>query len=393
MTAIVLFWVFCALALYPYIIYPIILRILAFGAKKLKADHSYTPKISVVVAAWNEESLIVRRIENLLASDYPEDRLEIIIASDGSTDRTNEIVTEYAERDSRVRLLALPHNGKTPTVNAGVAAATGDIVISSDAGTVFSEGTLRKLAAPFGDEDVDCVVGELDMVPVDEDALYNRGEGFYWRFEAWLRDLEARAGVGFQGCGPCMAIRRETYPTLPCEGSDDLSAPLQIAHAGGRVVQIMDVGVTDFMDGDTDNQVQSRCRRVVRALRSISYSAGALNPFSNPRTAFAVTSHKILRWLTGVWMIGMLVTSAVIWWRQDVLFYEVVFYAQAVFYLFALAGYLLSNTRLGRLPFFSVPLAICIVAIAFITGIVEFLCGRSYATWQPTASGAGDDEH
>ncbi|MGI5817787.1 MAG: glycosyltransferase [Armatimonadota bacterium] len=391
MTAIVLFWVFFALALYPFVIYPALLGLLALGARRPKRDESYTPKVSVVVAAWNEEALISRRLDNLLASDYPEDRLEIIIASDGSTDRTNEIVAEYAERDGRVRLLALEHHGKTPTVNAGVAAATGDVVISSDAGTAFAEDTIRKLAAPFADEAVDCVVGELNMVPV-EDAPYNRGEGAYWRFEAWLRYLESRAGVGFQGCGPCMAIRREEYPTLPGEGSDDLSAPLQIAHAGGRVIQLMDVGVTDYMDGGTGNQMQSRCRRVVRALRSISYSAGALNPFRCPRTAFAIISHKILRWLTGIWMLGMLVTSAWLWWREDILLYDALFYAQAAFYLLALMGYLLSNTRLAKNPVLSVPLAICIVALAFLGGIIEFLRGRSYATWQPTASGAAEPD-
>ncbi len=391
MTAIVLFWVFFALAIYPFTIYPALLGLLALGTRKPKHDDRYTPKVTVVVAAWNEESLIARRLDNLLASDYPEDRLEIIIASDGSTDRTNEIVAEYAERDDRVRLLALPHHGKTPTVNAGVAAATGDIVISSDAGTMFAEDTIRKLAAPFVDDNVDCVVGELTMVPV-EDAPYNKGEGAYWKFEAWLRYLEARAGVGFQGCGPCMAIRRDTYPKLPGEGSDDLSAPLQIAHGGGRVIQVMDVGVTDFMDGGTEAQVQSRCRRVVRALRSISHSAGALNPLRHPRTAFAIFSHKILRWLTGLWMLGMFVTSAVIWWRQDILFYEVIFYAQAAFYLLALLGALLAKTRLSKTPILSVPLAICVVAIAFIAGIIEFMRGRSYATWQPTASGSNDSE-
>jgi len=392
MTAIVLFWVFLTLSLYPFVIYPALLGLLALGVRRPVRDESYTPTVTVVVAAWNEESLIARRLDNLLASNYPEDRLEIIIASDGSTDRTNEIVTQYAERDGRVRLLALPHHGKTPTVNAGVAAATGDVVISSDAGTMFAEDTIRKLAAPFADDAVDCVVGELNMVPV-EDAPYNRGESLYWKFEAWLRYLEARAGVGFQGCGPCMAIRREKYPTLPGEGSDDLSAPLQIAHAGGRVIQVMDVGVTDYMDGGTGNQMQSRCRRVVRALRSIAYSAGALNPFRHPRTAFAIISHKILRWLTGVWMLGMFFTSAWLWWREDILLYDVLFYAQAAFYLLALLGYLLSSTRLAKAPIFSVPLAICIVALAFLEGIVQFLRGRSYATWQPTASGsAGCDE-
>ncbi len=386
---VILFWVFFGLAIYPFAIYPLLLRIASLGGSKPRRDAAHTPSISVVVAAWNEEDLVARRIENLLASDYPEDLLEIIIASDGSTDRTNEIVAAYAARDDRVGLLALEHHGKTPTVNAGVAAATGDIIISSDAGTMFNEDTIRKLASYFADDSVDCVVGELNMVPI-EDAPFNRGERLYWQFEAMLRYLEARAGMGFQGCGPCMAIRRENYPELPSDGSDDLSAPLQIAHRGGRVIQVMDIGVTDFMDGATDNQLQSRRRRVVRALRTISHSRGILNPFRHPRTALAVFSHKILRWLVGLWMLGMFVTSAWLWWHEDILLYDVAFYGQAVFYVLALLGYLLSKTRAAKIPLLSVPLAVCVVALAFLGGIIEFLRGRSYATWQPTASAAGE---
>lgn len=385
MVMIALFWVFFVLAIYPYTIYPLLLAIASLGAPKSRRDDSFTPSVSVVIAAWNEEALIARRLDNLLASDYPSDRLEVIVASDGSTDDTNEIVANYAARDDRVRLVALQHQGLSSTINAGVAAATGDVVIRTDAGTVFAEDTIRVLASYFTDDSVRCVVGNLTMVPLD-DAPYNLGEKLYWRYEAWLRYIEGRARVGFVGCGPCMAIRRECYPELPTDGSEDLSASLPIAQNGGRVIRATDAKASDYMDGGTTNQWRSRRRRVVRALRVMSNCSSALNPLRHPGMAFSIISHKMLRWLIGIWMLGMLATSAWLWSQTEIPVYDVLFAAQVAFYLFALFGYLLSGTRLGKTPVFSVPLAVCVVALAFLAGISDFMRGRNCAAWQPTAS-------
>ncbi len=385
MLLIVLFWLFFALAIYPFLLYPGMLALHAAIFRRPLRVEPIEPRVSVVIAAWNEEDGIGERIENLLALDYPKDRLEVIIASDGSTDRTDEIVAEYAAADERVRLLALEHRGKTATVNAGVKAATGDIVISTDAGTRFAPDTVRTLVAYFADESVDCVVGELDWLPL-EDAPYNRGQAIYRRFENWLYLLEAKAGVGFQGVGPCMATRREKYPDLPPDSSDDLSAPLQIAYRGGRVVLARDTGAYDYMDGSTDSQVRARVRRVVRGLESIAHCPGLLNPFRHGRLAITVISHKIMRWLTGIWMLGMLVTNGLLWWFEDILFYDVLFYLQAAFYLLALLGLVLARTRLARNPLLSIPMAICVVAVAFLRGMVQFVAGEQYATWRPDSA-------
>ncbi|NLO05627.1 MAG: glycosyltransferase [candidate division WS1 bacterium] len=389
MTGIVLFWVFFALSLYPFIIYPGLLRLLALGARTPRRDGSYLPHVSVLVAAWNEEALIARRLDNLLELDYPEDRLEIIVASDGSTDRTNGIVADYAKRDSRVRLMDLPHRGKTATMNEAITAVGGEIIVTTDAGTQFAPDTVRKLVAYFADEQVDCVTASMTMLPL-EDTPYNSGENRYRSFENWLRLLESRAGVGFQGCGPCMAIRAVEYPLIPKETCDDLSPTMAVAASRGWVLQAHDVQVADYMDGGTEGQFRSRSRRVVQGLSSIWHYRELLNPLRYPGCCLAIASHKILRWLTGIWMLGMLLTSAWIWWQQDILIYDVVFYAQGAFYLSALVGYLLSRTRLAKIPIFSMPLAICVVALAFLAGIIDFLRGRSHATWQPAAGAAAD---
>ncbi len=382
---ITLFWVFVVLAIYPYVIYPILILFASILFPKRTFTRKIEPSVSIVIAAWNEEASIRDRIENALALDYPPDRLEVIIASDGSTDRTNEIVREMAKDDPRIRLLELPHGGQSAAINAGVAAANGEIVVRTDANTRFSPDVLRKMVKYFADPNVQCVVGKVTMVPL-EDAPYNMTEGLYWRFEARLRALEALAGIAFVGSGPCMAVRRRNYPRLEEDVAEDLSATMQIISSGGRIVQVSNLGVYDYMDGCTAGQMRSRSRRVTVALSAIWNNRGILNPFRYPQYCFSVLSHKVLRWLTGVWLLGALVTNALLMAQYDILLYDALFGMQAAFYVFAVLGLLVSRTRVAKIPIFAVPMSICVVSAAFIKGIAVFLYGDRRASWEPASS-------
>ncbi|MGD9497874.1 MAG: glycosyltransferase [Armatimonadota bacterium] len=389
MTAvIVLFWVFVALAVYPYLIYPTLILFASILFPRRTRTGPMQPSVSIVIAARNEEANIRERVQNAVAMDYPRDRLEVIIASDGSTDRTNAIVQEMSAQDGRVRLLELPHGGQSAAINAAVAAATGDIVVRTDANTRFSPDVLRKMIMYFADPEVQCVVGKITMVPL-EDAPYNMTEGLYWRFEARLRALEALVGVAFVGSGPCMAVRRKSYPQLKNDEGEDLSATLQIISGGGRIVQVSDLGAYDYMDGRTAGQVRCRSRRVTTALRAIWNNRAILNPFRYPQYCFSVLSHKVLRWLTGVWLLGAAVTNAVLMIHTQALLYDALFYLQAAFYLVALAGLLLSHTEVAKVPVFAIPMSILVVSAAFIKGVAAFLLGSRLTRWEPAGSAQG----
>lgn len=383
---IVLFWVFFALAIHPYVTYPLILSVWSRLARRpVKAEEwedSAKPIVSVVVPAFNEADNIAQRIDNLFELNWPADRLEIIISSDGSDDDTNAIVHELAEDDPRIRLLALPRGGQTSAINAGVQAATGELVIITDAATRFDPDVLRSLSTHFRDPRIHCVVGEVSMLPLGKTPV-SRAEALYWRFEAVVRHLEAMVGIGFVGSGACTMARREFFPELLPTASSDLELTLKLLQAGGRIIQLNGVGVYDYMDGDISGQLRSRPRRVRKSLTTVANNKSILNPFRYPRQAFAIVSHKILRWLTGLWMLGMLVTSGALAFVHLAPLYIAIFWIQAAFYLLALIGLALAKTSIASNPLLAVPLSVTVVAAAFLKGVVEFIGGKRDATHQP----------
>jgi len=385
---IVLFWALLALAIHPYVTYPVVILFWSILRPKRVIRGAITPRVSVVVAVYNEEGSVAERIENVLAMDYPSDKLEVIIASDGSEDRTNEIVAEYAARDNRVKLLALEHNGQASTINSAVRLALGEIIIRTDAATRFSADVVRKMVSCFADESVDCVVGRITMLPLEE-APYNVSESLYWRFETRLRDLEALAGIAFVGGGPCMAIRSDYYPSLQGDAAEDLTTTMKIIEAGGRIIQISDLDAYDYMDGATKGQMSSRTRRVTLALNSIWHNRAMLNPFRYPGYAFSIMSHKIIRWMLGFWLVGMLIASSFLGFAHGFLFFQCAVYVQAGFYGLALLGALVTRTRIAKVPLFSIPMSVCVVSAAFLKGIATFVLGRNLSGWMPAGS-SGD---
>lgn len=383
----VLFWIFVGLTLYPFFIYPGILWLYTrlFGKHPIRGETAL--RVSIIIPCWNEESFIASRLANINEQDYPAALIEIIIASDGSTDGTNELVLKYAQDDPRIKLLELQRGGQTAALDAGIEAATGDVVVITDAGTVFSPDTISKLMSYFADESVDCVVGAWSVVS-SADAPYSRGERAYRNFEDRLRSLEALAGIAFHGQGACTGFRRGVYPKLPPDIAADLGAGLSIAIAGGHIVEALDLGVKDFMDGDTSNQLRSRRRRVVRGMAAIRHDPRAMNPFHRPGLAFAVWSHKILRWLTGVWMFGAFATNLALYLTYDIPLYNGLFYAQVAFYLAALIGYIGDGTRVSKFPLFGIPMSICVVVFAFTRGMAEVIAGTREQLWTPANAGA-----
>ncbi len=387
----VLFWVFVALTLYPFFIYPGMLWLYTRLFTKPPVRAASDLRVSVIVPCWNEAAFIEGRIANLTQQDYPAELLEIVVCSDGSTDDTNEIVRRHMEADPRIKLLDLQRGGQTAALDAGFEAASGDVMIITDAGTVFAPDTIGKLMSYFADETVDCVVGAWTVVP-SADAPYSRGERAYRNFEDKLRSLEAMAGIAFHGQGACTGFRRGIYPKIPPSIAADLGAGLSVAVRGGHIVEALNLGVSDFMDGDTHNQLRSRRRRVVRGMAAIRHFGQAMNPFHRPGLAFAVWSHKILRWLTGVWMIGAFATNLALYVAYDIPLYEVLFYLQCAFYLAALIGFVGDGTRVSKIPLFGIPMSICVVVFAFTRGMAEVVMGTRENLWTPASAEAPASE-
>lgn len=299
---IVLAWILVvlpfALAVYAYVLYPALLRMLALGRATPAAptDPAVWPFISITVPAYNEERAIRATIENLLACDYPADRREILVVSDASTDGTDAIVREYADRG--VSLLRLPQRGgKTAAENAAGAAVRHDIVINTDASVRVKHDSLKPLVRMFADATVGVASGR-DVSVGDVAAESSAGESGYVGYEMGLRALETRVGsiIGASGC--FYAFRRSVYDTqFPDALSRDFASVLIAREQGYRAVSVDDAVCYVPRTVSLEAEFRRKIRTMARGLATLWYKRALLNPIEYGAFSFMLASHKLARWL------------------------------------------------------------------------------------------------
>jgi cellulose synthase/poly-beta-1,6-N-acetylglucosamine synthase-like glycosyltransferase len=299
---IVLAWILVvlpfALAAYAYALYPALLRLLALSrnAPPTPGDPTSWPFISITVPAYNEERAIRATIENLLGCDYPADRREILVVSDASTDGTDAIVREYADRG--VTLLRLPQRGgKTAAENAAGAAVHSDIVINTDASVRVERDSLKPLVRMFADATVGVASGR-DVSVGDIAAESSAGESGYVGYEMGLRALETRVGsiIGASGC--FYAFRRSVYDTqFPDALSRDFASVLIAREQGYRSVSVDAAVCYVPRTVSLEAEFRRKIRTMARGLATLWYKRALLNPFRYGAFAFMLASHKLARWL------------------------------------------------------------------------------------------------
>jgi cellulose synthase/poly-beta-1,6-N-acetylglucosamine synthase-like glycosyltransferase len=228
----VVFWVALGALAWTHAAYPLAAAAAARLRRRPVRGGDGTPTVTVIVAAYNEEAVIERRLKNLLALDYPAERLELVVASDASDDRTDALVEAVAARAPRVRLIRCPRGGKVAAQDRAVRETAGEIVAFSDANAAWAPDTLSKLVRSFADPEVAYVCGRLVLTDV---AGSNR-EGVYWRFETWLRAQESALGSVTGGNGSVYALRRSDYVEVDPRFGHDLSLPYLMVQRGRRAV-------------------------------------------------------------------------------------------------------------------------------------------------------------
>jgi cellulose synthase/poly-beta-1,6-N-acetylglucosamine synthase-like glycosyltransferase len=288
------------------------------------------PKVSVVVAAHDEEDVIERRLENLLALDYPEEQVEIVVASDASTDATDDIVARVAERNERVRLLRVERGGKVTAQNRAVRQTNGEIVAFSDANATWAAQALRRLVRNFADPDVAYVCGRLVLEAADGS---NR-EGLYWRYELVQREAESRLGSVTGGNGSIYAVRRSDYVEVDPKWGHDLSFPYRMVQAGRRAVY--EPLAKAFEKPTPSNETEYRRKvRMFEHCWEITLRGSMLKrlPFGY---LVEVISHRLLRYGSGILHLVLLATSVAL--VGEGLVYQFVLGAQLLLLVAAALG-------------------------------------------------------
>jgi cellulose synthase/poly-beta-1,6-N-acetylglucosamine synthase-like glycosyltransferase len=292
------FWTASLLFAWVYAGYPLLIA--AIGRlRPIRLDpREVPPSLSVAIAVHDEAAHIADRIADVFAQEGAGATIrEVLIGSDGSTDGTDEIVARLATAEPRLRLLSLRRGGTTPAQHAMFEAATGDVVLLTDAETRFAPGCIAALVDAFRDPRVGCATGRLEWFGEDATAT-SRNEGLYWRYERRVRALESRAGFLTAGTGAILAVRLSCYrPVTSTTGMDHL-LPLFVLEQGGLVVFVQDAVATDRPITGLREQFRNRARTATRGIEANLSMAGRLAPWRHPRAALAVWSHKVLRWAT-----------------------------------------------------------------------------------------------
>ena len=376
-----LFWSLLFLGLYPYVVYPLLVVVLGkLLGRRIAGSDDYLPRVTVLTAAFNEARHIAATVRNKLEQDYPAHLLEVIVVSDESTDGTDEIVTRIAQADGRVRLIRqVPRQGKTAGLNLAMAQARGEIIVFSDANSIYRVDTVRRLVRNFADGRVGYVTGRMLYVNPDG-SLVGDGCSAFMRYENRLRAAETRLGSLVGVDGGVDAVRRALYQPMRADQLPDFVLPLSVVQQGYRAVFEPEAIVTEDTLTTESSEYRMRVRVALRALWALWDKRGLLNPFFNPIFAWQLWSHKVLRYLSFLPLLAALVLNWFLLGAGPV--YVAGAVAQIVFIVmvaFALRGpSSLTRHALSRYCFY-----FALLNWASAVAFVRFLRGQKQVLWQP----------
>lgn len=359
-----------AVVAYTWILYPLLLRLLnMLPSRSGRPENSAeVPFASIIIAAHNEQETIAEKLQNCRELVYPHDRLEIIVASDGSTDRTAEIVRIVSERDPRIVWLESDRRlGKSGVQNLAAMKARGEVFLFTDASTGMPAGVLQAMVNDLADRRVGLVTATV-FFGDPEDAV-EKGQGFYWRYELFLRAAESDLGILATGSGQALLVRRELFRPLPTCYGDDCIMPLDVRQQGFRVVQDRQAIVYDTMPHSIEGELRARIRMTARNWAGTLSRPALLNPLRFPLTSVGLVSHKLLRWLTPFFLAGILLSSATLVFQGEA---SALWWLQIGFYLSALIGWSLAKKQKPAW-LFGYPFSFCLANVGFLLGIVKAL--------------------
>jgi len=374
--ALTFFWINAFLIFYTYVGYSLFVIILArFFNHYVHKSEEY-PKVTFLITAYNEGKNIANKLNNALLSDYPADRLEIVVASDGSTDGTDRIVKDFSERG--VRLIRVEGRvGKTETQNRAVLMATGDVIIFSDATTVYERNAIRKIVRNYADHTVGAVSGRYEYYN-PTNASIGIGTILFWKYENLIKRSQTRIKTITGCCGCIYSVRRNLYTPLPPDIISDLVEPLKILEKGYRIVFEPEAIAHEETTEKTREEFQMRVRVISRGMRGLLYMKILFNPFKHGFVSFQLISHKLFRWLVPVYMIMLFASNA---YLIDKPFYTETFFLQVVFYGMALVGWFGERYHLKN-KLFSIPLYFLTVNIASMISLFKTIKGYKAVTWE-----------
>ena len=375
--ATVVFWTCCALLLYVYVLYPLLVRVLGacFGTPVRRGTD--LPSVTIIVTAYNEEQCIRGTLEHIRGLDYPLGLVNTIVVSDASSDATEEIARQFDP--ARVSVLRVEgRQGKTACQNAAAAVARSDILVFTDATTQIDPGALRGLVENFADDDIGCVAARpLYLSSVDNAT--SQGCETYWNYELRLRAAESSFGclIGVSGC--LYAVRRSAYLPIDPALISDFVVAMKMREQRLRTVLAANAVCFEHTLDHGSRELAMRVRVAVRSLHALMHERRFLNPWRHGRLAWALWSHKALRYASPLLWIAALAANISL---AEHMGYRVLLIIQCALILAGVLGYFVQAKR-STLGILGQPYYFLLTNVASLIATLRYLKGDRMVTWKP----------
>jgi cellulose synthase/poly-beta-1,6-N-acetylglucosamine synthase-like glycosyltransferase len=378
-----IFWISLLVLFYSYLGYGLILLLGRFIAgKKAVLDNGLLPAVTVIVPAFNEESMIDQKIQNCLSLQYPSDRLFFLFITDGSSDSTPQRVAAFP----LIQHLHLPErSGKTAALNRAMQQVQTPVVVFTDANTLLHPDSIKKMVRHYVQEDVGGVSGEKRILSTDDTAV-STGEQIYWRYESLLKKADASFYTVVGAAGELFSIRTALFePISENIILDDFVLSAKICLKGYRFVYEEEAWASEAPSQNIGEEQKRKVRISAGCFQALVLLKELLNPFRNWRLTFQYVSHRVLRWTVCPLLVPMLFfVSAALALQQPESVYYYLWLLQCLFYLLALVGWPLAEKKgLPRILF--IPYYFVFMNLSLYMGLFRFMANKQPAIWNKAA--------
>jgi len=382
---IIAFWISIFLIIYTFVGYGFVLFFLVkikglFIKPFVFRTDALLPTVTILIAAYNEEDLIIEKVENTIGLNYPKDKFQIIFITDGSTDSTAERIQGFAEvtllhEDSRA--------GKMAAIKRAIPYIEGEITVFTDANTFLNKDALLKLVKHYQNPKVGAVAGEKRILVEELADASSAGEGFYWKYESKLKKWDYALYSNVGAAGELFSIRTGLYQPVETDTIiDDHMIAMRIAEQGHIIAYEPDAYAMETASADVKEELKRKVRIAAGGIQSILRLKKAANPFHNFIFTFQYISHRVLRWtITPFLLILALMLNGIIAFTTDMVFYQLLLVLQVVFYLLSLTGFYFESRNI-RIKALFIPYYFCVMNYAVLAGIVRYYKKNQSAAWE-----------
>ncbi len=390
----IIFWVSLFIVFYSYVFYGvlvwalIICRNFFFRKQKKIYDKDFLPPVSLVIATYNEELIIRKKILNTLELDYPKNNLEIYFVTDGSTDETNNILKSYPG----INILFRPERkGKVAAINHAMEYVNSPFVIFCDANTFLNKACVKEVVKHYKYESTGAVAGEKRIIDVyEKNNAAGSGEGFYWKYESTLKKLDASFFTVVGAAGELFSIRTKLYEPVDTNILlDDFMISMNICKKGYRVMYEPAAFAMEAPSASIKEEQKRKIRISAGGFQSMYILRDLLNVFKYGKLSFQYISHRVLRWAVCPFLFPLIFISNIIicFFSFDTLFYFLIT-LQLFFYFTAFTGWMFAQKNI-KFTIFYIPYYFLFMNVALYAGLLRFLNNRQSVLWDKAARRTG----